>query len=347
MKINYRARSAGLVATLGAVVVALACCSGGTDGASAGGSSNDDFVSTDSTTGKLVLTVVDKDMSVSATSGFGIKVTDAQGRGVPNIRVACDSEEGVAILEPVTGTELTNSNGDMSGVIGCAAPGSYQFACRLNVGANKRELVDVICRPPVPTGFTGFPGAGGGGLGGGADDDDDGDVRIKSASYIDDGQLSSDAAATFSIDVVQDICSDSVGAGTPTPTPELEPFYDTGVRVTVQNNTNQIVTCTSATYRVANAGSLANSGTNFVSDAIALQGEANEIDSNGGESSFVFLVFDVTSSGKNFVGSSDPIPNGYGFKAVTLTLNCENDSGDDFTITSTKTLSFDNFDRCE
>ena len=113
MKINFKARSTVFVAALGSVALALACCSGGTDGENAGGASNEDFVSNDSTTGKIVVNVLDKDMSVADTSGFGIKVTDAQGRGVPNIRIACDSEEGVAILEPQSGTELTNSNGDM------------------------------------------------------------------------------------------------------------------------------------------------------------------------------------------------------------------------------------------
>lgn len=158
-----------------ALFLAGACagCMGGqgsTDGGSGDdhGMSDDTFVSDDDTTGTIRVGVEDSTMEVGNTSTFTVRVANAQQQPVANINVACDSEEGVAILEPQRGFELTNSDGVMSGVIGCAAPGSFQLVCRLAVGANRRAFVSVRCTGDVPSGFGGFPGAAGGGLGGGS-----------------------------------------------------------------------------------------------------------------------------------------------------------------------------------
>jgi hypothetical protein len=332
-----------------AVGLALANCSGGTDGDNAGDISlEDQFTGGAGKTGDITLSVVNASMDVSDTSGFGVKVVDAQGRPVSGIKISCDSEDGVAIIEPTTGSETTDSSGNISGVIGCQTPGSYQFACRLPVGGNQRELVTIRCAGPVPTGFDGFPGAGGGGLGGGSDNNDNDSLRITDMLVIDNGEIASDPASvvSFSVDVVQGNCAATVGAGTPAPTPDPEPFFDTVIAVKVENNTNQTVTCSSAEYSVAGAGALANSGTSFVSDSLSLLGDA-AVDGSGDTNVMRFLAFDVVSGAKRFAGSSTDIPDGYGFKSVTVTLNCENDDGEEITLEATQTLSFDNFNRCD
>lgn len=357
-------RSVMVPAALVAVGFGLVHCSGGTDGDSAGDISLDDqFTGGAGKTGNITLSVVSTSMGVSNTSGFGVKVVDAQGNPVSGIKVSCDSEEGVAILEPTTGSEITDTSGNLSGTIGCETPGSYQFACRLPVGGNQRRLVDIKCAGPVPTGFTGFPGAAGGGLGGGSDGDDDGGVgggdtngiRITNMLVIDDGQIASEpgSVVSFSVDVEQGICTAETGdipaTPTPSPTPKitLEPFFDTVIAVKVVNNTNQIVTCSTVEFSVASAGALANNGTSFVSDTISLIGEAASIDAGGDSSVLRFLAFDVVDGAKRFFGSSTDIPDNYGFKAVTVSLNCVNDDGDDVVVEATETWSFDNFNRCE
>lgn len=359
---NNTVRTLTFGAALVGIGVALACCSGGTDGDTAGDSAVNDFVGGAGTSGDIKLSVNDTDFSVSETVGFGVKVTDAQGNGVQGIKVSCDSETGVSILEPTTGSEITDAGGNISGVIGCKAPGSYQFACRLPVGANMRRFVDIKCRGPIPDGFTGWDNAAGGGLGGGSDTsgsggvggtDTDG-VRISQMVFIDDGSVGSEpSTVSFSIDVIQGICTSTEGDTPPTPTPTptpvitLEPFFDTVGIMKVNNNTNQTVFCNTASFKVADAGVAANSGTDFVSGTLSVLGEADAVEGGGGSGTFRVLVFDVVDGAKRFFGSTTDLPDNYGFKSVTMTLNCVNDLGSDIELTATQTLSFDNFNRCD
>ena len=358
---NKKLSSIVFATALGSLAIALACCSGGTDGGTAAEEdfSDGQFVGSDGSTGTITVNVLDRDMSVGETSGFGVAVKNSAGNGVGGMKVFCDSEQGVAILEPTSGHETTNSHGDISGVIGCAAPGSYQFACRLPVGVNKRQLVDIVCRGPVPDGFTGFPNAAGGGLGGGSDTSDSGGiggsdtdgVRTTTLLFVDDGSNADIGSSNFSIDVSQGICtaeSGSVGAGTPTPTPVItvEPFFDTVLKVRVVNNTNQTVRFSSMKYTVVSAGVLANSGSDFVSDTVSFIGEANAIEGGGGEGTFTMLAINATSGAKRFVGSSTDIPSNYGFKTVRVTVIGTNDNGDDIQATASQTLDFSDFNRC-
>lgn len=352
-----RLGSIAFATALGTLGLVLACCTGSTDGGEQDFSGGQ-FVGSDANTGSMLLTVVDNDMSVSETSGFGIAVRDVQGRPVSGIKVSCDSEAGVAILEPTSGSETSDSGGNVSGVIGCAAPGSYQLACRLSVGTNKRQLVDVKCRGPVPTGFTGFPGAAGGTLGGGSDTSDSGGVggsdtdgvRLTRLVFNDAGSGDIDSI-NFAIDTDQDLCTleqPAVDPGTPTPTPRtvFEPFFDTSLLVRVINNTNQAIQFSSMSYRVLNAGSLANNGSDFVSDTVSFIGESNAVEGGGGSGDFAMLVFNASGGQKFLVGSSTAIPSSLGFKTVEVTLTGTNDLGDTITVSGSITLDFANFDRC-
>jgi hypothetical protein len=190
------------------VILALSGCLGGqgsTDGGSgADGNFRDDvFVSDEMTTGGMSIEIENASIPVGDTSSFFVSVKNARQQPVSNINVVCDSEQGLAIIEPSSGYELTNSEGVLSGVIGCAAPGSLQLVCRLSVGANRRQFASVRCTGDVPSGFQGFPGAGGGGLGGGVQTNDDGDARINSADFPEQDDLSSSATENGSIDIVQ------------------------------------------------------------------------------------------------------------------------------------------------
>ncbi len=360
---NRKLGSIAFASALGTIGLVLACCTGSTDGGEADFSGGQ-FVGSDANTGSMALNVLDADMSVADTSGFGVSVRDTQGRPVSGMKVSCDSEAGVAILEPASGSETTSSSGDISGVIGCAAPGSYQLACRLSVGSNKRKLVDVKCRGPIPTGFTGFPGAGGGGLGGGSDTSDSGGVggtdtdgiRITNAYFDDAGTGGSSSSSNFSIDTKQRVCTTQTGdagAGTPTPTPviTLEPFFDTVLNVRVVNNTNQAVKFNQMNYTV--------DSTEY--GPVSFIGEATAVEGGGGEGELRMLAFQAVTGSQNttnipfddtsllekrFVGAGSNVTVGTGFKSVRITLTGTNDSGDTVNISASVTLNFAPFNRC-
>ena len=223
---------AGFLAFLG--------CQGNTDGGSAASPnySDDVFTGDGSSTGSIRVQLNESQVEVGHTSGFKVYVTDSKGEPVPNVRVVCDTEQGVALVEPTSGYELTNSEGVMSGKIGCAAPGSFQMVCRLSIGANRRQFVSVACTGDVPAGFPGFPGAGGGGLGGGSQIGDSGEVRITNAGFDDDGTFDNTSVPSdASVDITQGADCDGVIT-----TNDPEPFYDTYAVLQVENNLEERVT---------------------------------------------------------------------------------------------------------
>ena len=329
-------------------IAALWGCLGG-QGSTDGGSGADNnsrgsvFVADETTTGGIDIEVEEESIAVGDTSGFLVRVQNARQEGVSNINVACDSEAGVAIIEPQTGYELTNASGVMSGRIGCERPGSFQLVCRLSVGANKRKFVSVRCTGDIPSGFQGFPGAAGGGLGGGVQNNDDGDVRITSAGFIDDGDsLNADVATGESIDIVQDFDCDNDPA-----TVDVEPFYDTYVKLKVQNNLAERVRFSYLQYSVPNVDG---SGSEFTSKRLGITQEIDSsLASGGGSTTTIFVpVFKVYNGGK-FVG--DPLGVGIqitnaSFQTVSFSLVGETASGDPVEVTAQSTASFGGFIRC-
>jgi hypothetical protein len=327
-------------------LLVVACTGGGgdTDGGSANDLANDygdgAFVDDENSAGKIEVEVVEPELQVALTSGFFARVYDAAGAPVPNIRIACDSEEGVAILEPTSGFETTDSGGAISGRIGCEVPGSYLFGCRLPVGGNKRKFVTVKCQGPIPNGFTGFPGAGGGGLGGGTASGNDGGVggvdpsgvRITDISVSDRGT----GEGTSSIDTVISDCD------TDPTTFTAEPFFDTSATFKVVNNSNRTIRFTELRYRVPNASG---SGTSsFTSSPVRFIGEALP---NGAEATFSqIIIFNAEGLGKSFNGAGANIPSNLGFRNVTFELTGETDIGESVTITGSEALSFDNYNNC-
>lgn len=336
-----------MVGVVGMAAGLIAACSSGgdTDGGHAGDLAESygdgSFVADDDTVGRIEVEVVQPELQVALMSGFFARVYDANGVPVPHIKVSCDSEAGVAIIEPTTGTEITDSGGAISGKIGCRSPGSYQFGCRLPVGGNRRKFVDIKCSGPVPNGFTGFPGAAGGGLGtGGAADSEDGGlggtnpdgVRITTIAVSDQG----DNSATTSIDTLLSDCDSDPATFTG------EPFFDSTVSLTVVNNSNSSIRFTGLRYSVPNASGPGSS--TFTSNRISLNGTASP---NGGVSTFSSIViFDANTLGKRFFGASANIPTSLGFRNVTFALDGTNDQGDQVTITGSIALSFDTYNNC-
>jgi len=319
--------------------------SGGTDGGSGreAGYRDDVFVSDETTTGSLRIELKKSTIPVGETAGFMVSVVDSQGRPVPNINVACDSELGVALIEPTTGYELTDSGGHMSGRIGCEAPGSFELVCRVSVGANRRKFATVKCDGEIPAGFTGFPGAGGGGLGGGvAQDGDGGDAAIVAMGFEDGGSgTAGSPTSNASVDIVQD--SDCDGVNTTT---DPERFFDTYVNLRVENNLTEEIRFTYLTYSVRNVDG---QGTLFQSKQIGLTSNASSaVGSNGGSTGMLVPLF-VAALGGKYVG--DPSGVGIritqeGFRTVSVSLFGQTSSGKRVELKARATASFGNYNRC-
>lgn len=298
---------------------------------------DDAFVSSDSATGSLSLEAPDS-IAVGGVDSFSVKVRDVDGSPVPQLKISCDSERGVAIIEPTTGTEITDQYGGISGVIGCRFPGSFQFGCRLPVGGNKRKFATIHCEGDIPAGFNGFPNAAGGGLGtGGVSVNPDGTeggadisgVRITTLSVFDVSD-----SATFGIDIVQN--NDCNADGT---SDDPEPFVQNLVKATIENNSNQAVRVTSMRFVVSNVDG-SGSGS-YTSPATNLNGEA---DANGGtfQATVPFTTF--TGSGKAFIGRTTTINSL--FRNITFRFTIRNESGETATINSSIGVDFQNFDNC-
>lgn len=298
---------------------------------------SDIFVDTDAATGEITLRVTQTMLPVAETTSFRVNVTDVNGNPVPQMRISCDTERGLAIVEPNTGTEMTDAWGQMSGVVGCEAPGSFQMACRLPIGANKRKFETIVCTGDAPVGFTGFGDSAGGTLGGGVDTSDDESesefgVRVTGVSFNDMGQT-----GIYSIDVTQDICDPTAED----PSEIYESFFDAYVNFTVANDTNLDVRLTKYSYIVED---IDGAGTNYSSPQLAFLGPI-EIEANGGEADILALFADAVSGEKRFYGSSSAI-GVIGFKNIRFKLYGQNLNGEAISISIRTSVSFGNFDNC-
>lgn len=318
----------------------VASCSGGTgDDDTATDFQGGQYVASEDAVGGLTLTVSESDLDVGDTTGFSVRVVNASGSPVPQMQVSCDTEAGLAIIEPTTGAELTDQYGTMSGVLGCAAPGSLQVACRLPIGVNKRKFSTVRCGGSVPSGFTGFPGAAGGGLGtGGVGTPDDGGtggtgadgVRLTALQGFDAGETCGDTSTT-SIDTTQNLCSDG----------EAEPFFDSTIGMTIANNSNVTVQINSISYSVDNVDA---AGSQFNSSAVAPIGNTEV--PPGDDVQICTLFAKAMAGGKRFIGADSNI--GFtGVRNVTVRVSATTETGESFTLTGRTALSFGNFSRCE
>ena len=333
-----------------ALLMVSACKSSKTSKEGQADSTN--FISTEPATGDIDLDVKNSIVTVSDTTSFSVKITDRNGAPVQNVRISCDTEQGLAIVEPNTGSFLTDNFGNASGLLGCEAAGSFRVGCRAPVGVNIREFDTVKCEGTRPIGFAGFPDAAGGGLGGGVDlsndetENEEFALRILSISFNE-----VDQDDTKSIDFFQSLCDpDPVNVGDEFP----EPFTETEVNFTIENNTNQIVRIEGFQYTIENYD---NNGTPATSDLLNFIGEEDPvIDPNGGTVGFrgLFLEFgDLAPIGSNpNVGKTVPFDGPTltfgteGFKNVEFTLFGTNSSGEAETITARESISLNAFNRC-
>lgn len=319
------------------ILFGFGACNGNTGGnASSADDGHSDEIFTNSDVGTVSVDVVDSSFPVSTTTGFTVKIRGADSTPQADVPVTCDSEIGLAIVEPSTGKGITDGFGSYSGVLGCAAPGSFRFGCR-TPGAGIRDFVTVKCTGGVPDGFAGFPGAGGGGLGGGVSDVDDensGEVSVSSIAVYDTGSIGTEQSPE--IDISQGSCTSGS-------TTEPEPFFNTFVGISVVNNSNVSIRFNRLRYQVENVD---DSGSQFNSNEISLIGDSDSsVDSDGGEQTFSAIFAEAISGGKRFIGSSSAI-SFVGVRNVTFRLFGTNAIGEDVIVSGRLAISFNNFSRC-
>ncbi|NDC38167.1 MAG: hypothetical protein EBZ48_08960 [Proteobacteria bacterium] len=317
LKNGFRLAIAAGVVSAGGILIGC----GSTGGGGSDGSGNDPYVPP-TTLGSISVRVNDKDLGVSETSGFSVVVKDSGGNGIPLTRITCDSEEGVALVEPTKGSEITDASGAISGTVGCEKPGSYLFGCRLPVGGNKRQFVTITCRPPIPSGFNGFPGAGGGGLGGGGGSSSTPGVSITAVTV---SELEKDV---LTVDTLAGVC----GSGTEI---TAEPYSDTLIKFRVSNETDQRITFNSYSYSIDGV---------FESSDISVTGTL--VAEPGAEGIDIQAFFaDAAEGQKTFIGSSTAI-GAIGPTSVSVTLRGTNGLGQVVRTSAAFSVSFNNYNNC-
>jgi hypothetical protein len=312
--------------------------------------SGSQFVSTDESTGSFELEVLDETIQVGQTGGFFARIKGESGQPVESRRVICDTESGLALVEPTTGSFLTNSQGESSGRLGCENPGSFMLACFLG---NKRAFSQIKCVGDLPEGFEGFEGAGGGTLGGGVVDPDNGGpglgenpapdrLRIGNIQVI---PITGEPDTVPEVDLRADLCNNDTPAD---PKDDfVEPFGDDEVQITAVNNTPYFIRYTSFSYVVERGMT---GGRDFQSPKIALNG-ASDPTTEGGRTVVLASKMFTSVNGRKAYADGQLIPlggneNGDDLKNVKVTIFGTTSTGLEVQTSASFVVSFDNFNYC-
>lgn len=325
---------------VGVFTLITGCQSGDTDGGSArdGAGTGDQFVSDGGAGAKLEITFEHDELGVGDTMSFRVLAKDPQGAPLAFIRIFCESEKGIAIIEPSSGGvafEHTGPDGGMSGVIGGLAPGSFIFECRAPEGFNLVARRTLKITGEVPEGFEGFPGAAGGNLGGGVliDDTPDEDsvdgIVVESIQFF-DGSTENVTA----IDVVRD--TDCDGDGTAEGGTDTEPFYLNNYSITVVNNTTSNIVLKSVRFAAGGGGTATQTLSVLVTAG------------NEGGSTFTgpFLESSSLSGGtqKKYAGTNDQVS--LGTRNIRVIFTAETEAGETITFSGGRSVTFANVNNC-
>lgn len=319
----------GLIVITTAAVVFVACKQGDTDGGGNDTTPGVQYVSDGAAGARLTLELED-DLVVAGTANFLVLATDPDGAPIPFLKITCDTERGIAILEPSTGFEHTSTRGGMSGVLGGDAPGSYLIECRGPNGTNLLVRKTLRVAGDIPPGFTGFAGAAGGGLGGGlVDDGDDDDVDGEQVNF-NDIQFTDVIPVTRQVAVIDltqigDCDGDVMTA-------DAEPFGEDAYSLSISNNRDSSIEIDSVEFAIGGVVTSFNQSTQVIIPAGA------STSALGGPYTFI-------SGGKRFSGTNTAVT--AGTFNVTFTVTGSNlDQTEPFTITRSAVMTANNYDNC-
>ena len=317
-----------------AVVISLAAACGGR-GDTDGGQGNDNaglgpvFVSDGGSGGTLTITAPFT-ITTGSRVGFSVTAVDPTGAPLPFIRLFCESEHGIAIIEPSSGGvgfESTNADGFMSGVLGGLAPGSYILECRGPEGFNLIDRVSIVILGEVPEGFDGFPGAAGGNLGGGVIvENPTEDVTISAIQFTGVG-YGLTANAFIDISRITDCDGDPA-------TVDPEPFGPDSFSLTIVNNRDSRFVVNSVRFSIADG-----------TGSFSLTESQGLIIPPNSTAAVVGTFIDSVFGGKSLAGSTIPIIRG-DFN-VTFTVTGQTGvGGSSISFTDSIAITIDDFDRC-
>ena len=314
-------------------------CSGDTSGGSSEDANVADLAFSGSS-GDIDLELNSDQFPVSQTVGFKVDVDGANGVPAANLVVSCNTESGLAIIEPSSNSFVTDSNGVASGIVGCAAPGSWQMLCSV---AGVNAFATVICTGDFPLGFVGFPDAGGGTLGGGVAnqggqfDGAPGGSDIAAAS-ISSLTVQDNGEPTNNIDVVLDECN----ANFPGPDEESDPedFGGAELKAVVNNSGGQNILITG--YSIEVPEGTGDGTSTFNSGVLAI---TISLPTNATSDLTLPLAF-ASGGGKIYAGPGAVSIPSMGFRNITLRLFAQNDGGDAVTLTASIGANFVNEFNC-
>jgi hypothetical protein len=350
---------AALIGMVGSGVAIVGCNSGSTDGGSTASGIGNPITS--KTNAKLSISITGGNkLTVGETRGFRVKLRDPSDKPLKYIRVFCDSEKGVSILEPSAGGvafESTDGNGEISGVIGGLTKGSFLMECRAEQGFNLVDRADVIITGDSPQDFQGFPGAAGGNMGGGLlvdetpniPDDGENAIRVTAFKFIDAGATTTGTGSDFlgPLDVTQNNCCEDVTTTTTTSTttpvrPTTEPFIFTSYNITIKNDSNERVFITSVKLTFQLNGSSTDADTPTLGQVVVI-----DPGSSGTLSGIVTTEAGCLSSANSdicLVGETSPLsPGSY---AVTADIAGETSNATPVEITKQVAVQFDQVNNC-
>jgi hypothetical protein len=271
------------------------------------------------------------ELQVSQRRGFKITAVDPTGNPLSNIRIFCESEKGISILEPSSGGVAfahTNSRGIMSGIIGGLLPGSYMIECRAPHGFDLYARTHIRVTGDVPEGFAGFPGAAGGNLGGGAVIAPPVGQDIAVVEVLFTTVSNQTPTRVADIDLIQGMCPIVNPTG-----PEI--FGPDNFVMSVQNTLTSRISVTSVTIEVPNGA-----GGTVVSEQ-QLGGLVIQANSNA---EFTGPFTDTGSGSKLFAGTSVPVP--VGTHNIRFTVTFETFSGETTTVEHFTTIRAFNVNAC-
>lgn len=335
MKLRYKKITIFFFLLISMSLAVFIGCNSGNTSNNGDGFKGTEFVGTDSNSGSLEIDLKETEIPVGDIAGFEVFLKDKDGEPAPNIQVICDTELGLALVEPTTGKEITSGTGQISGKLGCSRPGSLVVGCRIATGS-VRKFETVKCTGLVPPGFTGFPGAGGGTLGGGVLSPDNGGpgaspdlIRITSFSVTSVGTV---GANSTSIDTSRCACQ-VPSSSTPQP-PTAEPFTDDILTVNMKNDSSSPFRPQTVRFSVSGVGS---SSTFSVSTEIAPNSAGT----------FSLLLFDATTSGRKKIPTSGAIlPLEAGVRNIQVTVSGVDLAGNSVETTSSFSINFDQYNVC-
>ncbi len=265
----------------------------------------------------------------TGTVDFIVTLLDPTGAPIPFIRIFCESEAGIAILEPSrngVAFESTAANGIMSGVLGGVTPGSYLLECRAEEGFNLIDRESIVITGDVPPGFDGFPGAAGGNLGGQLiiDRPEEDELGISAINFLDGPEN------TLILDSRQNGDCDN----DPT-TDDPEPFFFKNFTVTIANPfAEEAISVGTIRVSVREQGGA----------TVTLPAQSFGIDIPVGGSSTIQGLF-IDEFGSQYSGSGVAPTEGTHTATFTVTVTGV-ESGERFTLTDSQTFTYEDVNNC-